>query len=296
MFCKEGPCKVDQIRNNPVVGIGPKTGKLKAVAGLFLFLLAALGILDGIPASAVGVVLGIGSVGDNENLSIFKQTTTGPEGIPLVTVDLIEGLTDGNTSALQFDMNQREPINEDGNVIAVAVLGTFLFADGILVDDLKPVVMNVLLIDERNVLGRTIITLQNLNIILLDFTGLFCNAVIRICNAIREEAFPFGIGKMIVVQLLQFFAEVTDQVCFSMNGQVLIALFAEKANEFLLQLSFTLVAVRTCLDRLIFGNNRVFTCLCDNVKVRHLFHSLLKYCYIHEVKLLSIFRIITQGT
>lgn len=85
-------------------------------------------------------------------MSILKQTTTGPEGISLITVNLIERLTDSNTSTLQLDMNQRETINEDGNIIAVAVLGTFFFADGILVDDLKPVIMNVLLIDKSNIL------------------------------------------------------------------------------------------------------------------------------------------------
>ena len=40
MSGKKGPGKIDQIRNYPVVCIGPEAGELKAVTGLFFLLLA----------------------------------------------------------------------------------------------------------------------------------------------------------------------------------------------------------------------------------------------------------------
>ena len=71
VLCKECPGKVDQIRQHTVIRIGPVGGKFKAIAGLFLFHLAVFGILDGIVAGAVGVVLGICAVGDHKNLHIL---------------------------------------------------------------------------------------------------------------------------------------------------------------------------------------------------------------------------------
>ena len=63
--------KIDQIRQHPVVCIRPVGGKFKAIAGLFLFRLAVFGVLNGIVAGAVGVVLGICAVGDHKNLHIL---------------------------------------------------------------------------------------------------------------------------------------------------------------------------------------------------------------------------------
>ena len=100
MLCKECPGKVDQIRQHTVIRIGPVGGKFKAIAGLFLFRLAVFGILDGIVAGAVGVVLGICAVGDHENLHILVQTAARPERIPLIAVDLVERLPDGHPAPL----------------------------------------------------------------------------------------------------------------------------------------------------------------------------------------------------
>ena len=46
MLCKECLSKVDQIRNDAVVGIRPKRGEFKAVAGLFLLCLMGIGIFE----------------------------------------------------------------------------------------------------------------------------------------------------------------------------------------------------------------------------------------------------------
>ena len=51
-------------------------------------------------------------------------------------------------------------------------------------------IMNVLFIYKRNVLGRTIITSQNLDIILLYLTSLFHNMFILVRNSIFEKSIP----------------------------------------------------------------------------------------------------------
>ena len=106
---KECLCEVNQIRNDLVVCVSPKGSKFKAIAGLFLFCLPRVGILDGIEACAVGVVLGVCAIRDDKNLNILEQTRSCPEGISLVTVDLVKRLPDSNTPAFQLICTSGKP-------------------------------------------------------------------------------------------------------------------------------------------------------------------------------------------
>ena len=136
MLCKESLCEVNQIRDNTVIGICPEAGKFKAVACFSFFRLAGGSILYGIKASAVGVVFRICSIGDNENLHIFKQPTACPKGITLIAIYLIECLSDRDSSALQFDMNYRQTIDQHRNIITIVILGSIFFSNYILIDNL----------------------------------------------------------------------------------------------------------------------------------------------------------------
>ena len=78
-----------------------------------------------------------------------------PKRLPLVAVDLVKCLTYGNTSALQFDMHKRQTINQYCNIITIIMFCAIVRANRILIDDLQPVVMDVLFIYECNILGRT---------------------------------------------------------------------------------------------------------------------------------------------
>ena len=55
MLCKEGLRKIDQIRNDTVIGIRPEGRKLKAVAGLALFRISGSRIFYRIASGAVGM-------------------------------------------------------------------------------------------------------------------------------------------------------------------------------------------------------------------------------------------------
>jgi hypothetical protein len=79
MFGKKCSGKIDQIGNDPIIGIRPEGSKLKAVTGLAFLMFAGTRILDGIVSGRVGIILGIGAIGDYKDLHILKQTTTSPE-------------------------------------------------------------------------------------------------------------------------------------------------------------------------------------------------------------------------
>ena len=128
----------------------------------------------------------------------------------------------------------------------------------ILVDDLQTVIVDIFLVNQRDVLSRSIVTAQILDMILLYLPGLFHDVFIRVCYGIVEEILPFCIGKDIMVQFLQLPAEITNQITLRVNRKVFIALFTQHADEFLFQGGFALVTVGTLLYRLIFRDNGIF--------------------------------------
>ena len=266
---KEGPGEVDQIRNHAVIGIGPEAGELEAVTGLFLLLLTRLCILDGIEPGAVGIILGVRSVADHEDLNILEQTGASPEGIALISVNLIESFPDSDPAPFQLHMDHREAVDQDRHIIAIAVPRSFILADGILIDDLKKVVMDVLLINQGDVFGGTVITLQDLNKVFLNLPRLFNNMIVRVCQGIIKESVPFGIGKGITVQSLQFLSEIRDHLCLRMDRKIFIALFGEFADKIPLEISLTLITVRSGFYRLIFRDNGVLRSLGNNIEIRH---------------------------
>ena len=269
---KEGPGEVNQIRNHTVIGICPEAGELKTVAGLFLLLLAGLSVFYSIEPSTVGIILGVCAITDHKDLDILKQTASSPERISLVTVDLVESLPDGHAAPFQLHMDHWESIDQDRYIITVAVPCSFILTDSVLIDDLKKIIMDVLLVDQGDVLGGAIITLQDLDKVLLDLPSLLNDMIIWIRQGVFKEPVPFGIGEGVAVQDLQLLPEIRDQLCLRMNRKVFIALFGEHTNEFPLQFSFALIAVGPGLYRLIFRDNGVLRCLGNDIKIRHLHH------------------------
>ena len=120
-------------------------------------------------AGRVGVVFCIRAVGDNENLYILIQTATSPKAVPLVTVDLVERLLDRHTAPLQLHMNQRQTVYQNRDIIAIIIVAAVLH---ILVNDLQAVIVDILLIQQRDVDGGAVLPRQILNVILLNAAGL----------------------------------------------------------------------------------------------------------------------------
>ena len=123
-----------------------------------------------------------------------------------------ERLADRHTPALQFDMYQRQTVDQDGHIIAVIVLGTIIGGYGVLVDNLQNIVVDILLINQHNILAFAIIPLQHLYMILLDQTGLFRNVRIRIGQYLLEESIPLDICEFVPIHLGKLCPEVGDKV------------------------------------------------------------------------------------
>ena len=123
-----------------------------------------------------------------------------PERLPLITVNLVKGFTDSHTSSLQLDMYKGKAVDQYCNIIAIVVFCTVFLTGCVLIDNLQPVVVDVLFIYEHNVFGRSIITSQYLDIIFLYFSCLFHDMLIGIGNGIFEKIIPLCIGKLIMIQ------------------------------------------------------------------------------------------------
>ena len=138
----------------------------------------------------------MGSVGNHKDLHIFVQACTCPKAVPLIPVNLVEGFFQRHTPAFQFHMHQRQTVHQYGNIITVIIIAAFL---RILIQDLQIIVMNVILINQRNVLGGSVITLQHLYIVFLNLLAFVFNSFVSVRNILREETLPLVFRKSVIV-------------------------------------------------------------------------------------------------
>ena len=75
-----------------------------------------------------------------------------------------------------------------------------------LVKHLEAVAVNMYLVDETNVLRRTIVTVQDLDVVFLDQPGLVLDARRRRGDNLMEEMRPLIVGEPDIVQLLKLSA------------------------------------------------------------------------------------------
>ena len=239
---KEGFRKINQVCNYLIVAICPEGSKFKAVAGFLGFLFCSFAHLFDVAVSGgVGVILGMGSIRDNENLHILIQAACRPEAVSLVAFDLIKGFPNSNAPALQLHMDEGQTVDHKRYIIACVVLA---FGFLILVDDLQTVVVNVLFVDQLNILRSSVIPAEYLYMIRLDGTAFFNDAFVGIGKGFCEETLPLAVSKGIVVQKRELPSEVGDQTAFVMDGKILIPLRGQQPDELLFQSRFALKAVR----------------------------------------------------
>ena len=227
-----------QIGDRLVVRVRPPTGELVAV-GRLLAALAAAAFSQMQVAGGVRVVLRQRAIADHEQLDVLEQAGIGPETVARVAVDLVERLPQLGAPALQFHVHQRQPVHQDRHVVTVGVHpGRRL----VLVDHLQPVVVDVLLVEQIDVLERPVITGQHLHVIGLDSGGLLHDAVIRGRNLLSEEPLPLVVGEPDLVQRLQLDAQIRHQIGFAMQRQVLVGLLLQHGQQALFQRGLALMA------------------------------------------------------
>ena len=243
MLREEGGGEGHQVEDGHVVGVRPPAGELEAVGGLLAAGLLSGALLDGAEARGVGVVLGVGAVGDDEDLHVLVQAAAGPEAVALVALDLVEGLLDGHAAALELDVHERQAVHQHRHVVAVLVIALLR----VLVHHLHAVVVHVALVDERDVAHGSVVHLQGVDVVALDAAGLLHDAVVVRRDPALEQAGPLPVGEGDAVQGLELPAQVGNKVAFAGDDEPLVALAAELLYEGVLQLGFRLIRRRAFL-------------------------------------------------
>lgn len=149
-------------------------------------------------------------------------------------------------------MHHGKAIDQDGDVVTIGVFRTaFALSNLVLVNDLQPVVMDICFIQQSDVFARAVVTRKNLNVVFVDATGLLFDSVVGAGDAGAIEPFPFRVAKRDVVESFELTAQVGNEVCFAVDGQVVVGLRLEDVDEFLLQLRLGLVVLRDALLGLV---------------------------------------------
>ena len=140
-------------------------------------------------------------------------------------------------------MNEGQSVDKDGDVVTV---GAQPCVNGVLVDDLDLVAVNVGLIDEADVLRCAVVSGEDLHVVLLDAPGFGNHGIVvsggHIDDVVPVEAPPFVVGEVVVVEGLQ----LDTQVCFEarriVDVRVLVGLATQLVDEGVFEGSFALVA------------------------------------------------------
>ena len=114
---------------------------------------------------------------------------------------------------------------------------------------------------------RAVVPGQFLEVVLLNFTGLFDDTVVGVGDGRVKEALPFGVGESDAVEAFEASAQVAGQIGFLMNRQIGVALLLEVFNERGFEVGFALVALVGLTLGLVFGHDRVLVRLGDDIKV-----------------------------
>ena len=196
-------------------------------------------------ARRVGVVLRLGSVGDDENLHPLEKRVARPEPVPVVPFDLIERLANRNAAFLQLDMDDGQSVHQHGHVVTEVVLALLFL---VLVDDLKPIVVDVFGVEDHQVGVVMVVKLEIKPALFLKFGGLLLDVVFLVGENLFVEPLPFLVREWPVmernmVQLLHLNTQVGNQIVFARQRlQVFVALRLQRLDELLLQLRLRFVS------------------------------------------------------
>ena len=137
-------------------------------------------------------------------------------------------------------MYHGQAVDQNRYIIAV-LMGSF--RDGILVDDLQAVVVDVPFIQQIDIFRGAVVPAEDLDIIVLNTAGFLHDPIVFPRDTFGEKLFPFAVGKNIAVEQFKLFAHVGDERLFVVNGKIFIALLCQQADKLLFQRRLALVGV-----------------------------------------------------
>ena len=259
---QECGCEVGEVRNLVVGGVGPPHGEFvgSRVGGGHL-LACALVFGNVLEAHGVGVVLGVCSVGDDEDLHVAEEPVAGAgvEGVALVAVDLVESFAQFFAAPLQFDMNEGQAVDENGDVVSI---GARARVDGVLADHLHLVAVNVGLVDEADVLGGAVVAGEDLHVVLLDASGFGDDGIPSggrdVDDRVTVEVLPFPVTEAVVVEGFELDAQVRFEAVAVVDIHVFVGLGAQLFDEVVLEGGLALVFLLLVAGRVVEADDRVF--------------------------------------
>ena len=163
-------------------------------------------------------------------------------------------------------MNQGEAVDENRHIVAGVVCSLRFL---ILVYDLNAVVVDTLLIQQGNVLGRAVVPRQVEDAIFLYAAGLLLNAFVGVGKVLGEKLLPLLVGEGLVVEKFQLAAEVGNEFRLGVYCHILVTLRTQLLDKRLLQVGFALVEIRTDFGGSVFGNHGAFGALCHHIETTH---------------------------
>ena len=177
---KECLRKINQVGNPMVFCICPPGCKLKALMSMY-----------GVIADSIGIIFRVRTVGNHKDLNILIQTATSPKRLTLIPVNLQICSFQRNAPALQLYMNNRQAVAQNCHIITIGMQAAI---DLILIDDLKPIVMQILLINQPNIHRLAAVQIQTDNATgktsatILQPAGLLNNAVAGLTDFIKQQS------------------------------------------------------------------------------------------------------------
>ena len=109
---------------------------------------------------------------------------------------LIKRLTDRHTTLFQFDLHQRQTIDQNRHIVTVGMASRLLK----LLNDLHFVTSNGLLIKQVDVFYMAIIKDKIENIVTVHFASFIKNIVAWCVQVLLAKASPLGIGKFDLIK------------------------------------------------------------------------------------------------
>lgn len=245
MTREERPREIHQIRDQMILRVRPVASELKAIARLPAAAASCRRHLpDMAAARRIGIILRVRAVRDDENLHILIEPTARPETVPLIALDLLERLPELHAAPLQLDMDERETVDEDRDIVAVRVRRRALARaarHGILMEHLEAVALRLRFIEQLDVLRRAIVAPEILDLIRLDAARLLYDAVACWRDAVLEEPVPLRVAERVVIERLELHAQIRDKLRLAVEIEIRIALLLEEPQERRLELLLRLI-------------------------------------------------------
>jgi len=200
--------------------------------GAVLTVSPIVGLLEGILAAVVGIVLGIDAVAHNQQLREPIQTFVGVEGVLLVAVDLVEGFLHLQAAPLELDLYDGDAVGQNRHVVAVLVAA-------FLID----------LVGDLPLVGRCVVAVKKLDVVRGAVVSVEAEAVAQRLGLLEEIALAqvvqdlleFPVGVAVAVEGFELGLEVEEEVSAIGNAGQCKPLPNELLDEVVFQLGFALV-------------------------------------------------------